>query len=380
MSIRSGKHGRNADRRDSRNTDCRDRENRTGENGNSDSAVRGRSARKLSSVILQFLFLAAAISLFTYLFLYTTAVSIGDRYLLYRGTVLTEMQELTFHMWIRNLCAAASILLFTVLFLFLLGQRLSYLLTIMGGIEKLRESRMDYTIPVEGDDQLAQLAEGINYLAAAEREITRREEALKNEREAWIRSLSHDIRTPLTSMLSYSEFLMGKDRLSEEEIRAYLELVYAKGLQIRELSTRLLDQETGKAEQVDDMRLLMSQLSQEWLEILEDRFDARADLEGMESFPGNADIYALRRIFDNLASNVEKYADPSVPVTLRICSEDRQIVLTQENGRDLSPAAASAESRRIGLGNIRRIAARFGGDAEVLQSDSIFRIRITLSF
>ena len=380
MSIRSGKHGRNADRRDSRNTDCRDRENRTGENGNSDSAVSGRSARKLSSVILQFLFLAAAISLFTYLFLYTTAVSIGDRYLLYRGTVLTEMQDLTFHMWIRNLCAAASILLFTVLFLFLLGQRLSYLLTILGGIEKLRERRMDYTIPVEGDDQLAQLAEGINYLAAAEREITRREEALKNEREAWIRSLSHDIRTPLTSMLSYSEFLMGKDRLSEEEIRAYLELVYAKGLQIRELSTRLLDQETGKAEQVDDMRLLMSQLSQEWLEILEDRFDARADLEGMESFPGNADIYALRRIFDNLASNVEKYADPSVPVTLRICSEDGRIVLTQENGRDLSPAAASAESRRIGLENIRRIAARFGGDAEVLQSDSIFRIRITLSF
>lgn len=52
-------------------------------------------------------------------------------------------------------------------------------------------------------------------------------------------------------------------------------------------------------------------------------------MEGME---GLADIYVLRRIVDNLASNVEKYADDSQPVKLEIQEEDRTVSIIQSNG------------------------------------------------
>ena len=342
--------------------------------------------RGLASVILEYLLLSVLVSLFTYLFLYTTAVSIGENYLLHRNIVLTELQGLTFHTWIRSICVIAAIIIFTVLFLFMLGQRLSYLITIMRGIEMLQENEMNYEIPLEGNDELTQLAESINYLSAAQRELARREAEMKDEREAWIRSLSHDIRTPLTSLLSYSEFMAEKESLTQEEMRSYIDLVYTKSCQIRELSSQLMERKDGNWENIDDIRFLLEQLAQEWMEVLEDRFDCSADLSGCESFSGAADIYSLRRILDNLASNVEKYANPSAPVTLAVQSSGRQITLTQTNRqKEYTPGSPSAESHNIGLSNIRSIAALYSGSVTILSPGGEadrhpdFRIEIILN-
>nr|WP_294492511.1 histidine kinase dimerization/phospho-acceptor domain-containing protein [uncultured Mediterraneibacter sp.] len=338
-----------------------------------------QTVRKLSHVILEYLFLSIVVAGFTFLFLYTTCESIGDSYLLRQEIVLTEMQDITFRLWLRSICAIASILIFIVLFLFMLGQRLSYLLTITKGIEKLHENRMDYNIPLDGNDELTLLADSINYLAASQRELHRDEETLKSEREAWIRSLSHDIRTPLTSMLSYSEYLLDKDTLDSEHIRAYIELVYAKCQQIRTLASQLTQRRTESREYVEDLHFLFEQLSQEWAEILEDHFSCSVDLTRLSRFDGYADIYSLRRIIDNLASNTEKYASYDSPVTLTVESSERRLLLIQKNKtRSEGDYAAPPESHKIGVDNIRQIAALYEGSVDIFDSDDTFEIRISL--
>lgn len=86
------------------------------------------------------------------------------------------------------------------------------------GVELLKEKEMETRIPLEGDDELTRLAETINFVAASRRELDQRERQMQEEKEAWVRSMSHDIRTPLTSMVSYSELLLDKENPEPEEL------------------------------------------------------------------------------------------------------------------------------------------------------------------
>lgn len=56
-------------------------------------------------------------------------------------------------------------------------------------------------------------------LSETERRLRHRETALRAEKEQLIRDLSHDIRTPLTAMLSYSDYWGQKETLEQEEMR-----------------------------------------------------------------------------------------------------------------------------------------------------------------
>lgn len=342
---------------------------------------REEKRRTLAGEVLEFLLVALAVAAFTFCFLYFTSQSLAETYLTDLGVFLSEGQQRVLWVWLRSLCLMAAAAVFLVLFLFMLGQRIAYLLKIIRGVDALQASRMDAAIPLEGNDELTELAERINYLAVSERELTGREQRLREERDAWIRSLSHDIRTPLTSMISYTQLLESRPELSEEEVRSYIRLVQAKSEQIRELTDRLLGREKQNLEKVEHMKFLMEQLAAEWEEILEERFVCRVDLSGLEDFSGLADIYGFRRIFDNLASNAEKYALPEEAVELRITGEKGDeaggtLTVCQKN--QIRRTGPSPESRGIGLESIRRIAAEYGGTAEVRCGDREFEVEIVM--
>ena len=192
-----------------------------------------RNTPKLSREIMGLLCITAAIALFFFGFLYLTANAIASTYLLENDILLTEGQLLTLQGGIRSLSLLSAVLLFLALFLFLLGQKMAYLREIIQGVEALRTHRMDFTMPIEGDNELKELAESINFLSETERQL---ETELQAEKEQLIRDLSHDIRTPLTAMLSYSDYLGRKETLEQEEVQEYIALVQRKGQQIKALT------------------------------------------------------------------------------------------------------------------------------------------------
>ena len=343
--------------------------------------------RRLSWEILEYLLISLAIAAFTYLFLFHTSGALAGTYLQEAGIRFTPLRQRVLEVWLGSVCGIASVAVFLVLFLFMLGQRLSYLLKIIRGVEGLQKSRMEGNVPLEGNDELTELAERLNRLAASERELSAQEQRLLEEREAFVRSLSHDIRTPLTSMLSATQLMLGKEALDKEETEAYLRLMEAKAEQIKTLSDRLLCRGSQHLVPVEHIRLLMEQLAAEWEELLEESFSCETDLSGLPDFPGMADVYSLRRIFDNLASNGEKYADPEYPVELRISGtlqEGRQLVeLCQKNRIRLLEGAAFREAELpesfgIGLESIRRIASDYQGRVEVRRDRQEFEVRIFL--
>lgn len=350
--------------------------------------------KKLAVQILEYLLISVLVAGFVFCFLYYLSGTLAENYFVYRGMELTRVQERVLAVWRSSICAFGALAVFVVLFLFMLGQRLSYLIRIIRGVERLREQEetegkdgktAPAEIPLEGNDELAELAGAINYLSAVRRELDMRERRMQEEKEAWIRSLSHDIRTPLTSMLSYSELVLSREETDREELFRALVLTREKARQIKELTDQLMEGERQKEEPAEDLGLLFAQLAQEWEAVLEERFAVQTEVSGLAGASGMADIDSLQRIWDNLISNVEKYADPDQPVTLKIergpDEAERggvRAVITQKNA--VRKDDFYKESYGIGLKNIRRIVSRYQGEAEVTEDGESFQIRIRLYF
>lgn len=332
---------------------------------------------KLSHEILGLLGVSLVITLVVFWFLFLCGTAIVQSFCVAQDIAITEGRLAELDGWVFNLSVLASVSFFVILFLFLLGDRLAYIRTIIKGINTLRIGQLNYELPLEGSNELTQLAEAINYLSDTQREIKEKERALNEEKEQLIRTLSHDIRTPLTSIVAYSEFLSDNKDCSPQERKEYLELIRKKAEQIKELTGILLDGGTRKLEKFEDARLLMVQLADEFEESLEEEYQVSVDITGCSAFAGNFDVQELRRIFDNLASNILKYADPERVVTLQISKEEQGVVIRQKNY--ILEREEKMVSYKLGLNSIRRIAQNYGGGVEIRQEDDIFDITITLS-
>ena len=175
--------------------------------------------------------------------------------------------------------------------------------------------------------------------------------------------------------MAYSEFMLDGD--SAQKQQEYAALIRKKALQIKDLTDILLDGGRRDPEYFEDARLLMQQLADEFEESLEDEFRVLTDLTGCGAFSGRFDVQELLRIFDNLASNIRKYADRAQPVELSVASSEKCLIIRQKNVR--CSGTEPKESYQMGLNSIRRIAHNYAGQVEIQQGDPMFCITITLS-
>ena len=210
-------------------------------------------------------------------------------------------------------------------------------------------------------------------LATSSCGVILRTEAAKLPKE----ELSKEIRTPLTSILSNSQYLASKEALTPEETAAYIALVQSKAEQIRLLTDQLLGKAESENRLVENAALLLQQLAFQWEETLEDSFLCQVDLSGCQPFKAEVELSALQRIFDNLASNVEKYADPSQPVVLRLSCGQGEVQIFQQNAVTPNPEKPK-DSHGIGLKSINEIAKNTGGYADFSLNPASFEIRILL--
>lgn len=149
---------------------------------------------------------------------------------------------------------------------------------INGGIIKLSEGA--YDVELSGKGLYHEVEMAMNTLAVR-LEQARNEQRLSDiSREEWISNLSHDIRTPLTSLLGYGELLADPDfPPSQEEKKKYLEIITSKGIYIENLlddlnlATRLKHNQLPlKYEPVD----LVSEIKRILIDVLNTKYSANS--------------------------------------------------------------------------------------------------------
>lgn len=334
---------------------------------------RSRLAREIAGIMAA----SVAVAVFVFFFIDMTANSIAANYIEHSDIRFSLDYEYYLQVWIAGISLTAAIIVFIVLFMFLLGQKLQYLEKIIEGVDALRTHRMEHVMPVEGSNEFTELAEAINYLSETERYLKEKERRLADERESFVRSLSHDIRTPLTMIMSYTQIAKEYGAMSRDEISGYLDMVQKKSMQIKLLTDKLLEDVEREPVEIESGRLLMQQLAEEWSFGLEENFDCVLDYDNCPDFHAKLDVGDVQRIFDNLASNVEKYADPSEKVYLEITESNGFLAICQSNG--IKIPQPDVESHKLGLYSIRRIAEEYGGSMEVTETSEKFIIKIFIS-
>lgn len=333
--------------------------------------------RKLSLEILGLFFLSFIIAVFSFGFLYFTSCAIINARLIAREISLNEFYTTILNVWVRNLCLIASMIIFSALFFFFVGQKLIYLITIIHGVRQLREDSLEFQIPLEGSDELTQLAESINSLSASILYHRQLEQQMQQEKDELIRGLSHDIKNPLTSIISYTQFLLEHPHLHQDQTKEYLHIIQDKSEQIRTLTGLLLSPQQP-AQSLPDGRLFFEQLLEEMEAELEERFSLEIDTQHLPAFSAQMNVQDIQRIFENLTSNILKYADPAFPVQIRAELHDHVLLIHQQNHILPPDPSRHTDSTRIGLRNIALLAHRYGGGISTEEQDGLYCITIRL--
>ena len=243
--------------------------------------------RKLSHEILGLIAIAAALSLVLFLVVSGIAAGVTEEYVFNHDVPMDEFDWIAMYQRIYTIAAVLSCIAFSVLFLAMMQSRIAYIQTITEGISQLRGQPKKLDLPLKGNNELKHLAEAVNDMSEAQLALREKEQALAQEKEQLIRALSHDIRTPLTSILAYSDYLTTREEITPDEQKNYLGLIRKKAEQIRDLTAILLDGSKRNLEHFDNGKLLMEQIAAEFQEELEEAFAVTVDFSQCPAFSGS---------------------------------------------------------------------------------------------
>ncbi|MFF2179513.1 histidine kinase dimerization/phospho-acceptor domain-containing protein [Lysinibacillus sp. NPDC058147] len=228
-----------------------------------------------------------------------------------------------FPVLVLGICAMIGI---PAMILFL--SRMGYLNRIMKDTKDMAEGRLNRDVKVMGKSPLAGHAENLNHLREGVR--TSMHEQAKSERlkTELITNVSHDLRTPLTSIITYTDLLKNPD-ISEEERKQYIHILDKKSERLKLLIEDLFEvskMASGNME-LHRTRVDLTQLIQQAVgEHEEDLAQANLDLrmtKPHEPIYAYVDGQKWWRLIDNLIVNVLKYAleGTRVYVTLKRTTE-----------------------------------------------------------
>ncbi len=204
------------------------------------------------------------------------------------------------------------------------------------GVNEVKRGNLDYKIPVDDNGELDRLAMSINEISEAASIAVQNE--LKNQRMKTdlISNVSHDLKTPLTSMVSYVD-LLKTEGLDSENAPEYLDIIEEKTKRLQKLTEDLFEaaKASSGAIPVDIGRIEMTSIVNQALGELEERLAAN-DLDVIFTNKADtvfvmADGQLLWRVIENLLVNVSKYALPGSRVYMDIIEKAGMIVLEVKN-------------------------------------------------
>ncbi len=224
------------------------------------------------------------------------------------------------------------------------------------------------------------------------------EERMKSERfkTELITNVSHDIKTPLTSIINYVD-LLKKEEPENEAVRQYLEVLDRQSARLKKLIEDLVEASkaatgnlTVRTERCD-AGVLLTQMVGEF----DERFRERG-LETILRLPENpvviwADPRHLWRILDNLMVNILKYAQTGTRVYLDLLTQNEETVLVfrniskepiQVSAEELAERFVRGDSSRntegsgLGLSIARSLAELQGGTLEIQVDGDLFKVSL----
>ncbi len=229
--------------------------------------------------------------------------------------------------------------LFVVFFipaLYIFMRRMGYLNRIMQHTENMAHGRLTKDLKVKGKSPLARHAENLNGLREGVRNSMNEQAKSEQMKTELITNVSHDLRTPLTSIITYTDLLKNPS-ITEEERKKYIEILDAKSNRLKTLIEDLFEvskMASGNVE-ITKQRIDLAQLLQQAVgEHGEDFAAANLELRiniAEQPIYARVDGQKWWRVIDNLIINARKYSLEGTRVYVNLKSHEGNAELTVKN-------------------------------------------------
>ena len=238
------------------------------------------------------------------------------------------------------------------------------------------------------------------------------EDRMKSERmkTELITNVSHDIKTPLTSIISYVD-LLKKEQLDNRTALEYVEVLDRQSARLKKLIQDLIDASKASTGNLNvhleetNIRVLLEQAMGEFTEKMEKRGLRTVITYNAEPVTVMADGQLLWRIFQNIINNIEKYAQDNTRVYIdvdgEILQQDDSGIVKRNNmlkvtfknisrdalnvsGDELMERFVRGDSSRntegsgLGLSIARSLAELQGGNLEIIVDGDLFKVVLLL--
>lgn len=266
---------------------------------------------------------------------------------------------------------------------------------IVAALQRMRGGDLSFRLTDMPEGVFAAMAEDLGSLgdgmqAALQNEV--RAERMKSE---LITNVSHDLKTPLTSILSYSD-LLSQLELTPEEANDYAKIIHQKSLRLKNLTSDLFDISKAQSgveqmvcERLDAVTLVRQALAEQ--EAQNSGLVLKVTLPERE-LPIWADGRKMSRVLENLIGNCVKYAMKGTRVFVSLDERDGKAVFEVKNTANYEmdfaadeiterfvrgDAARSTEGSGLGLAIAKSYTEACGGIFEVEVDGDQFKVRIS---
>lgn len=305
----------------------------------------------------------------------------------------------TFHY--RSGVCLILLLIFSAMEAYLLLRRAVEHDQIYQAVEKITEGALDTKIPAEelhGEDR--KLAEAINNIGAGLHHAV--DDSTRNERMKadLITNVSHDIKTPLTSIINYVN-LIKLEHIENERVNNYIKILDEKSQRLKQLTEDLVETSriTSGNVKLDMQKIDLVELVYQTAGEFNEKFENK-ELTIVTKLPKGevmilADGRQLYRVIENLYNNVAKYALEKTRVYVDVQAgegtavfsiknvSEKSLAMENSNAGDLTERFIRGDSSRttegsgLGLSIAKSLTQLMGGTFEIGVDGDLFKATIT---
>ncbi len=203
---------------------------------------------------------------------------------------------------------------FIVLFYFLTQRKMKYIEELAGGLREISKGNLHYRVMNRSRDELGSLALHINHMTEELQSTIEEERNAEKTKNELITNVSHDLRTPLTSIIGYLRLLKDKNYLNEQQAENYLNVAYNKSEKLKSLLENLFEftklSHLGVELHLEKVCIneLLEQLLEEFVTYAEENQLKLVKMFPAEKLMVSIDADKIIRVFENLLTNAVKYS------------------------------------------------------------------------
>lgn len=294
------------------------------------------------------------------------------------GNALISLSDYSYMIWYNWIYIISIICAFVASSLTLMivnRKSIKRVIILSNEVKKIENEDIEGKITISGNDEISALSKDIEHMRKS------LIEKYADEKRAWdanyelITAISHDIRTPLTALIGYLELL--SESKDSEQPNKYIDICKDKSMQLKNLTDKLFQYFVVfggpniqmSVEEYDAVMLIDQIVGEHVVYLTELGYTINTpEFEGDCKI--SVDVNFLMRVFDNVFSNIQKYAEKTQKISVTVKVFESTLIICVSNM--IKEQKEKVESTKIGLKTCSEIMKRLGGSFGYKSADGRF--------